>query len=97
MGTADYCHKKEPHMKVDARVLCLAMALAVSGCTGELYGQKETGGAISGAALGGIAGSLIGSGRNSTASISRNAAVQAPMARASERRAATEVTGFLRS
>jgi outer membrane lipoprotein SlyB len=49
-------------MKVDARVLCLAMALAVSGCAGERYGQKETGGAVGGAVLGGFAGSLIGSG-----------------------------------
>jgi surface antigen len=49
-------------MKVDARVLCLAMALAVSGCAGEWYGQKETGGAVGGAVLGGFAGSLIGSG-----------------------------------
>ena len=36
-------------MNVAAKVLCLAMALAVSGCTGEQYGQKETGGAIGGA------------------------------------------------
>ena len=38
------------------------MALVVSGCTGEQYGQKETGGAIGGAVLGGFAGSLIGGG-----------------------------------
>jgi surface antigen len=53
---------KGTFMKVAARGLCLAMALAVSGCAGEQYGQKETGGAIGGAVLGGFAGSLIGSG-----------------------------------
>jgi outer membrane lipoprotein SlyB len=45
-------------MKTAARTLCLAMALAVSGCAG----QKETGGAIGGGVLGGFAGSLIGGG-----------------------------------
>jgi outer membrane lipoprotein SlyB len=49
-------------MKTAARTLCLAMALAVSGCAGQQYGQKETGGAIGGAVLGGFAGSLIGGG-----------------------------------
>ena len=51
-------------MKVAARTLCLVMALAVSGCTGVQYeyGQKQTGGAIGGAVLGGFAGSLIGGG-----------------------------------
>ena len=49
-------------MKVGAGVFCLAIALAVSGCAGEQYGQKETGGAIGGAVLGGFAGSLIGGG-----------------------------------
>jgi outer membrane lipoprotein SlyB len=49
-------------MMVDTRVLCLAAALAVSGCAGERYGQKETGGAVGGAVLGGFAGSLIGGG-----------------------------------
>jgi uncharacterized protein YcfJ len=49
-------------MKVAARILCLVIALAVSGCAGVQYGQKETGGAVGGAVLGGFAGSLIGSG-----------------------------------
>jgi hypothetical protein len=49
-------------MKAAARGLCLAIALTVSGCAGEQYGQKETGGAVGGAVLGGFAGSLIGGG-----------------------------------
>src|SRR4051794_22042819 len=49
-------------MKTAARILCLAIAFAVSGCAGEQYGQKETGGAIGGGVLGGFAGSLIGGG-----------------------------------
>lgn len=49
-------------MKAATRGLCLAIALTVSGCAGEQYGQKETGGAVGGAVLGGFAGSLIGGG-----------------------------------
>jgi hypothetical protein len=42
-------------------------------------------------------GSATGKGRSSRASMSRNAEVQAPIARASERIAAAEVTFFFRS
>jgi surface antigen len=49
-------------MKIAARTLCLVIALAVSGCAGEKYGQNETSGVIGGAVLGGFAGSLIGGG-----------------------------------
>jgi surface antigen len=47
--------------------LVLASGLALSGCANEQYGQKQTGGLLAGAALGGLLGSQFGHGTGKVA------------------------------
>ena len=52
------------HMKT---VLSVILVLSVSACAGGKYGDKQVGGTILGGAIGGFAGSKIGSGKGQLA------------------------------
>ncbi len=60
-------------MRFTKVIIPALVAIALAGCQNNPYGEKQTGGALIGGALGGLAGSQIGSGKGQLAATAAGA------------------------